>query len=507
MRKIFLIFSLVLGLIFVKPVGAQNIKTPLKDTKKLDFSEIILNKDEPIEVSVPTGIAADASFGNEALAAKDNPQSSDISLEDKKVTSQEKEKSFFSIFDLKGGIKKFDDAVENNVDKFIKPGTEKSAVKQWLDGDYAAGRCFGARPLFENHGVTINSSLLYSPFVKTGGGANGDPSGKGYSIFNLGINIDTEKAGLWKGGTFFGLYQRKNGYGISGPDNAMGDYMGFDGWDWRQMSQISEYWYQQKLFNNKLRVKFGKQDVNTDFGYLNSGWDFMNSGFSVNPTTPMPTYPDPGFGFMAEVNPTEWLSIRDGVYSRFGAPFNITELEVKHSTKQLPGRYMMGAWELSDSDGMSVGVGMNPDGSTYYNNFNRNFGWYVGFEQIIYREKKDDKNDMQGLAVFGQFGMSPSNKNDMSQFVAGGLHYLGPFPKRNKDIAGIAIGSGNFASRLGDVGADCGSRIGRETVVEAFYRLQVNHWFYLQPDVQFIINPGGMYNNSVAIGLRSVITF
>ena len=74
-------------------------------------------------------------------------------------------------------------------------------------------------------------------------------------------------------------------------------------------------------------------------------------------------------------------------------------------------------------------------------------------------------------------------------------------------MTGLAVASGFFAPRLGDVGADYGNRIGSETVLEAFYRVQVTPWFYLQPDVQFIMNPGGMYNNSVAIGLRSVITF
>ena len=126
---------------------------------------------------------------------------------------------------------------------------------------------------------------------------------------------------------------------------------------------------------------------------------------------------------------------------------------------------------------------------------------------MVYKENKDDENDMQGLTVFGQAGISPSNKNDMCQYMAGGLHYIGPIPKRDNDRAGIAVASGRFASRLNYVGYDDTNRIGSETVLEAFYRIQINPWFYLQPDVQFIMNPGGVYDNSVAIGLRSVVTF
>lgn len=437
-------------------------------------------------------------------------QDNSFIAQDKSDVDQENEKSPSSVFNLKSDVKKFSGAVEGDVVKLgeiIKSDISKPKVKKWLDGDFAAGRFFGARPLFESHGVTVNSSFLYSPFMKTMGGEIGDRSEKGYGLFNLGVTVDTQKAGLWKGGTFFALYQRKTGYGISGPDSAMGDYMGFDGWDWRQINQISEYWYQQKLFNNKLRLKFGRQDSNTDFGYLNSGWDFMNSAFSVIPNTPLPTYPDAQLGFMVEINPKEWISIRNGIYSRFNVPFNITEIEVKPTIKKMPGRYMLGAWELSDSTGFDAPTGTDSEGFTYSNNFNRNFGGYFGFEQMVYKENKDDDNDMQGLVVFGQAGISPSDRNDMSQYYGCGLHYLGLIPKRDKDIAGVAVGSGRFSPRLGNVGVDCPSRTGNETVVEAFYRAQINHWFYLQPDVQFIMNPGGMYQNSVAIGIRSVVTF
>jgi porin len=216
----------------------------------------------------------------------------------------------------------------------------------------------------------------------------------------------------------------------------------------------------------------------------------------------MPTYPDQSFGFMAEINPKEWLSIRNGTYSRYSNPFNITEVEVKSKIKKLPGRYMLGAWEMSDTSGMGVATGVDSSG-TIYNNFNRNFGGYVGFEQMVYKEKKDDDNDLQGLVLFGQAGMSPSNKNDMSKYFGGGINYLGPIPNRDKDILGIGVASGNFAPRLGDIT----SQVGSETALECFYRAQITPWFYLQPDIQFIMNPGGVYQNSVAIGLRSVITF
>jgi porin len=485
MKKNILASAFLLALCSMQTVQAETMNIAPNETKSTVFNQIVLQNDE-IASTERVAIAEDASPMQRSLENKQNEVP--LNVEEKTIP----------VFDLKGGVTK-----ENpNVELSKAP----SAVSSWLNGDYATGKWFGARPLFEDHGVTVNSSLLYSPMFKNSGGANDKTSGKGYTLFNLGVTLDTEKAGLWKGGKFYALYQKKTGYGISGPNGdsgVMGDWMGLDGWDWRQMSQMSEYWYQQELFDKKLRMKVGKQDANCDFGYLNSGWNFMNTAFSVNPTTPMPTYPDQAFGFMAEINPKEWLSIRNGTYSRYSNPFNISEIEVKSNIKKKPGRYMVGAWEMSDTTGMSVATGVDPSAGTIYNNFNRNFGGYVGFEQMVYKEKLDDDNDLQGLIVFGQAGMSPSNKNDMSKYLGGGINYVGPIKNRDKDILGIGVASGNFASRLGDITGQVGS----ETVVECFYRAQITPWAYLQPDVQFIMNPSGMYGNSVAFGVRSVIVF
>ena len=67
---------------------------------------------------------------------------------------------------------------------------------------------------------------------------------------------------------------------------------------------------------------------------------------------------------------------------------------------------MVGAWEISDSSGYDVASGVDPSDPTLtmYSTYNRNVGAYAGFEQMIYKEKKDDENDMQGLTLFGKLG-------------------------------------------------------------------------------------------------------
>lgn len=396
------------------------------------------------------------------------------------------------IFDLKGGVQKEEPPVE--------PSEPKGALSEWWHGDYATGNWFGLRSNLEEHGVTFGSSLLYSPFGKTRGGMVDTRKGAGYTLFNLDVTLDTEKMGLWKGGTFYMLYQNKRGSGLS--EDYMGDYMVLDGWDFREMNQLSEVWYQHVFFDEKARIKFGKQDANADFCYLNSGFDFMNTAFSIMPTVPIPTYPDPTFGFMAEISPKEWLSVRNGVYHKDGAAFDIAEIEVKTKIKNLPGRYFTGGWAYSGATEVDT-EDLDINGDPITNTYDRNFGWYAAFEQMLYKEKPEDEEDAQGLTLFGQVGLEPSARNDIDKYFGAGLHYKGLIPKRDEDIAGVGVAVANFSRRLDSL---YGMQ-GQETAVECFYRYNVTPWFYLQPDVQFIMNPSGSYPSSCAIGLRSVFTF
>lgn len=493
MKKI-LSYTLILIFAFINSACAEEIKLPNSKTNKYSLKEIILDTES--NSYVPEKIIPEKNvsvFDKNASELDSSPVMDEaIMVSDPSIMPNQNKKGIFLISNIKGGVEKYAPKEE-----FIK-----NAVDDWFEGNYATGMWGGARPFFESHGLTLRSSILYSPFSKIGGGPTDTSNGRGYTMQHLSVSLDTEKAGLWKGGTFFALYQRKIGSGING---AVGSPI--DGWDFPdEMSRIQEYWYQQKLFNNKIRLKVGKQCSSNEFGMIYSGTDFMNLRLAVIPTVPYAGFPYPGFGFMAEVNPTSWLSIKEGIYSKDGNPLNIVGIEVKAKIKNMPGRYMLGSWQMSNSNGIRTIESYSPSGSSY-NNFNRNYGVYASFEQMVYKEKKEIPQDRQGIMLFGQLGISPSEKNDTCKYGAVGLHYRGPIPKRDDDIAGLAFGYSNFASRLSDIPTSVGGRIGDEAFIETFYRFHVNKWLYLQPDVQFISHPSGMFQNSIAIGLRSVITF
>jgi porin len=120
---------------------------------------------------------------------------------------------------------------------------------------------------------------------------------------------------------------------------------------------------------------------------------------------------------------------------------------------------------------------------------------------------------------------APQGDRNLIGFSANaGLIYHEPFRYRPDDTFGLGMG---YASVTGDVSGldrDTGSFAtpgtyspvrSSETYVEATYQYQVRPWMQLQPDVQYIVNPGAgivdpnnanrRVGNEFVIGLRANI--
>lgn len=418
-------------------------------------------------------------------------------LEFNKGNIDAQEQNIVPVLDLKGGIIK------------SEPEKQQTRFESWINGDYMTGDWGGLRTNLEEHGITVGSRYLAGPAKKfRGGGYANRPNPKAYGLYGLDVTMDTEKMGLWKGGTFYTLYQNKRGMGLT--KDYMHDRQTMDGYDFRTMNQLSEYWYQQVWKDGKYRLKAGKQDANAEFCGLAHGFDFLNLSFSIMPTTGrFPTYPEPAMGITAAVSPTDWMTIKNGtfdgngrgstsgfdtMFDKKGGTYNISELEFRPVIKKLPGRYISGYW-CHSANVQEYTTDLNP------RTFGRNMGWYTAFEQMVYKENKNDEKDNQGLTIIGQGGWTPSDRNDVSSYYGAGLHYKGLIPKRDNDILGIGTAIAGFSDRLKAIDG----RYGQETVIETFYRIKLTPWMYIQPDVQYIMNPGGMQKNSFAFALRTFI--
>jgi porin len=123
-----------------------------------------------------------------------------------------------------------------------------------------------------------------------------------------------------------------------------------------------------------------------------------------------------------------------------------------------------------------------------------------------------------GLAAFARVSAAPRERSAVSAELAGGLVYEGPFG-RSKDQVGLGVTSVRVDQALGTTGALASEYRfrGYETVFELSYQMQVKPWLQVQPDVQYVLNPGGGIPNpnnptqqigsALVLGVRTIVTF
>jgi porin len=98
----------------------------------------------------------------------------------------------------------------------------------------------------------------------------------------------------------------------------------------------------------------------------------------------------------------------------------------------------------------------------------------------------------------------------MQFYALGGLVYKGLIPGRDKDQTGLAFAYGNYSFEAANLDREK-NRDPRtyQAVLEFDYRIQLNRFAYVQPVVQYIMNPGGrgLVANDTIIGLHMGVNF
>lgn len=121
------------------------------------------------------------------------------------------------------------------------------------------------------------------------------------------------------------------------------------------------------------------------------------------------------------------------------------------------------------------------------------------------------KTDSESISAFLRGGYAPSQMNVVEPYLDGGVNLTGIVPGRDKDVFCFAASrtwiSGAFDQFNQAINGAAHST--EETVVEATYRAQITPWWTLQPDIQYIIQPGAttIAHNALILGARSSIQF
>ena len=128
-----------------------------------------------------------------------------------------------------------------------------------------------------------------------------------------------------------------------------------------------------------------------------------------------------------------------------------------------------------------------------------NRGVYASIEVAL---DADASNEPRTLA-FARYGVANDRINEFANFFALGMRSRGLIASRPGDEFGLAIAH----ATVGDAARYASTGVRREryeSTIELTYRAKLTEWLTIQPDIQYIFNPGAdpALDDSLAIGLR-----
>ena len=368
-----------------------------------------------------------------------------------------------------------------------------------------------------------NAKALTFPISYAGEGfanlAGGFKRGAIYEgLLSVGVQGDLEKLGGWKGGSFLvsGIYP----HGSSLTDQYVHDLNRVSNIDAYDSLRLYEAWVQQEIAEGKVSLRAGQILLDAEFAVSDNGALFLNGAFGAIPLISQnfdaPVYPVAAPGARVRWTATEELSVQAGLFEgNVGDPLRenkngvdwrlaggalaLAEAAYKlNSAKEsqgLPGVYKLGAFFHSSATEDSFPEA--PRRATAG-------GYFVADQQLWRKPGSED----QGLSGFLRIGGAPADRCVVPFYFDTGFNFKGLLPGRKKDVAGLGLSYTNLSgSALDEEGNPPATH--HETILEATYKVTVNDWFNVQPDFQYIFNPGGTQSapNAVVAGVRFNVTF
>jgi carbohydrate-selective porin OprB len=275
--------------------------------------------------------------------------------------------------------------------------------------------------------------------------------------------------------------------------------------------ELTEFWYEQDLFNNKAAVTFGKLDPTAYFDQNEVANDettqFLGRIFRNSPTV---EFPDNGAGVRFAYLPVEWLELGYGVFDGSSSwedigdsLFNIGQAHFKTNFLNLPGNYRFYGWNNNVNHTKWLDSQKNKESA---------YGFGFSFDQKA--------NDI--ITFFARYGwQNPKVYNpeltatdgsnySLEQAWSAGFQVEGKPWGREKDVFAFAVGQVMPSDDYKKANADFQAKA--EGHLEAYYKIHVNDHLSVSPDIQYIWNPYGkdIAGNTSGIfvgGLRAQVDF
>lgn len=125
---------------------------------------------------------------------------------------------------------------------------------------------------------------------------------------------------------------------------------------------------------------------------------------------------------------------------------------------------------------------------------------YFIFDQTLWKPSPSSSNNTRGLRAFFEYGRTDAAVAPIYRHYGAGLTWTGLLPRRPNDIAGFGPQYAVFSPQR-QLPHD------HELALEVFYKAQLTHYAAVQPDLQYIEHPSGMYPSAVVATVRLQLLF
>ncbi|MTD25370.1 carbohydrate porin [Erwinia sorbitola] len=407
----------------------------------------------------------------------------------------------------------------------------------WLLGDWG-----GYRKHLADEGVKFQIDYNMESAANLAGGYRSSTTMRYADQWVFGSTIDLEKLLNWKGAEFQATLNNRSGKDLTpyindpragGLSNlqgisARGDYL-----------RLTQFWINQKLFNNWLEVKLGRLTTNEDFATSGVGMfeNWAMGGGQPGHWRNDRWYDGPisQWGGRFKLNLPQHVYFQVGVYNQNRANFqkangfrfdmghglgNLIPVELGWQPRlgqdKLLGNYRLGMYYSSVKGGDYHSW---KDGA--YHHQRHAYGGYLMAEQQLFAMKGDNT---RGLSVSFQYVMNDHRTAKLDNYQSLALVWKGPFDSRPGDEIGIGMArihvnnDYNKMRRDQNAANDVSSyddpsylplQQGSEWNYELYYNVKATRWLNLRPSLQVVTKPGAVrqVNDALIGGLSADISF
>ncbi|MDA8095130.1 MAG: carbohydrate porin [Betaproteobacteria bacterium] len=419
------------------------------------------------------------------------------------------------------------------------------------------GNMGGLRPWLSCHGMSLGLTEKSELFGNITGGIQKELRYDGLTTLTL--SVDARQAFGWRAGTFYASLLQIHGRNLSRADlhvlqavtNAEAD----------RSTRLWELWYDQPLGPSKLDLRVGQQSVDQEWMVSQNAAAFLNGTFGWAPVPAGdlpgggPAYPLSVLGARLRGRIGHAWALMAGLYNgspvrgqprhpqlqnRHGTSFPlnggalaIAELQYAERPPADPASapptavYKLGLWydteKFSDLEFDNTGHSLASPASTGIAQTHRgDYAFYAVADRTLWRSPHDPART---LNVFLRPMWTPlTDRNFINFSLNAGITMTAPFRGRDADLVGLGVGYAHVSPRAAALTRDQAffSHTSTpvpsgETIIEATYRYQATPWLELQPDVQYVLNPGGgvanpnvpgqRIKNEAVFGIRARISF